>query len=250
MKAHQAEYPIATQCRVLGVSTSGYYAWLKRAPSARSKANAELLEEIKKSHKKSDGTYGAPRIHADLPKEMGASLNRVARVMCDVGIQGVTRRKWTKTTVRDEDERAAPDLVDRDFTATGPDQLWVADITYIPTWAGFLYLAVVMDVWSRRIVGWAMATHLRTELVLDALNMALRQRRPEAVVHHSDQGSQYTSVALSANVRETRSTQRIRVGRRQRKRTCRDCEREWKRMVMPLEPGRPSEARQLLRTRR
>ena len=177
MKAHQAEYPIATQCRVLGVSTSGYYAWLKRAPSARSKANAELLEEIKKSHKKSDGTYGAPRIHADLPKEMGASLNRVARVMCDVGIQGVTRRKWTKTTVRDEDERAAPDLVDRDFTATGPDQLWVADITYIPTWAGFLYLAVVMDVWSRRIVGWAMATHLRTELVLDALNMALRQRR-------------------------------------------------------------------------
>ena len=190
MKAHQAEYPIATQCRVLGVSTSGYYAWLKRAPSARSKANAELLEEIKKSHKKSDGTYGAPRIHADLPKEMGASLNRVARVMCDVGIQGVTRRKWTKTTVRDEDERAAPDLVDRDFTATGPDQLWVADITYIPTWAGFLYLAVVMDVWSRRIVGWAMATHLRTELVLDALNMALRQRRPEVVVHHSDQGSQ------------------------------------------------------------
>ena len=250
MKAHQAEYPIATQCRVLGVSTSGYYAWLKRAPSARSKANAELLEEIKKSHKKSDGTYGAPRIHADLPKEMGASLNRVARVMCDVGIQGVTRRKWTKTTVRDEDERAAPDLVDRDFTATGPDQLWVADITYIPTWAGFLYLAVVTDVWSRRIVGWAMATHLRTELVLDALNMALRQRRPEAVVHHSDQGSQYTSVALSANVRETRSTQRIRVGRRQRKRTCWDCEREWKRMVMPLEPGRPSEARQLLRTRR
>ena len=202
VKAHQAEYPIATQCRVLGVSTSGYYAWLKRAPSARSKVNAELLEEIKKSHKKSDGTYGAPRIHADLPKEMGASLNRVARVMCDVGIQGVTRRKWTKTTVRDEDERAAPDLVDRDFTATGPDQLWVADITYIPTWAGFLYLAVVMDVWSRRIVGWAMATHLRTELVLDALNMALRQRRPEAVVHHSDQGSQYTSVAFGGRCKQ------------------------------------------------
>ena len=110
--------------------------------------------------------------------------------MCDAGIQGVTRRKWTKTTVRDENERAAPDLVDRDFTATGPDQLWVADITYIPTWAGFLYLAVVMDVWSRRVVGWAMATHLRTELVLDALNMALWQRRPEAVIHHSDQGSQ------------------------------------------------------------
>ena len=104
--------------------------------------------------------------------------------------------------MRDEDERAAPDLVDRDFTATGPDQLWVADITYIPTWAGFLYLAVVMDVWSRRIVGWAMATHLRTELVLDALNMALRQRRPEAVVHHSDQGSQYTSVAFGGRCKQ------------------------------------------------
>ena len=202
MKAHQAEYPIVTQCRVLGVSTSGYYAWLKRAPSVRSKANAELLEEIKKSHKESDGTYGAPRIHADLPKQMGASVNRVARVMCDAGIQGVTRRKWTKTTVRDEHERAAPDLVDRDFRATGPDQLWVADITYIPTWAGFLYLAVVMDVWSRRIVGWAMATHLRTELVLDALNMALWQRRPEAVIHHSDQGSQYTSVAFGGRCKQ------------------------------------------------
>ena len=202
MKAHQAEYPIATQCRVLGVSTSGYYAWLKRAPSDRWKANAELLEQIKKSHEESDGTYGAPRIHADLPKRMGASLNRVARVMCDAGIQGVTRRKWTKTTVRDEHERSAPDLVDRDFTATGPDQLWVADITYIPTWAGFLYLAVVMDVWSRRIVGWAMATHLRTELVLDALNMALWQRRPEAVIHHSDQGTQYTSVAFGGRCKQ------------------------------------------------
>ena len=112
------------------------------------------------------------------------------------GIRGVSRRKGTKTTVRGEDTRPAPDLVDRDFTATGPDQLWVADITYIPTWEGFLYLAVVLDVWSRRIVGWAMATHLRTELVLDALNMALWQRRPEAVIHHSDQGSQYTSLAF------------------------------------------------------
>ncbi len=197
MKAHQAVYPIATQCRVLGVSTSGYYAWLKREPSDRSKANAELLEKIKESHKESDGTYGAPRIHADLEAdENGASLNRVARVMRAAQIQGVSRRKGTKTTVRGKDERPAPDLVDRDFTATGPNQLWVADITYIPTWAGFLYLAVVLDVWSRRIVGWAMATHLRKELVLDALDMALYQRRPEAVIHHSDQGSQYTSLAF------------------------------------------------------
>ena len=197
MKAHRAVYPIATQCRVLGVSTSGYYAWLKRGPSERSKANAALLEEIKEIHAESDGTYGAPRIHADLEaEEDGASLNRVARVMRAAGIEGVSRRRKTKTTVRGEDARPAPDLVDRDFTATGPDQLWVADITYIPTWAGFLHLAVVLDVWSRRIVGWAMATHLRTELVLDALNMALWQRRPEAVIHHSDQGSQYTSLTF------------------------------------------------------
>ncbi len=197
MSDHQAMYPVRTMCRVLEVSPSGYYAWRKREPSARSKANAALLKKIEEIHKESDGTYGAPRIHAELEdQENGASLNRVSRVMRAAEIRGVSRRKGTKTTVRGEDTRPAPDLVDRDFTATGPDQLWVADITYIPTWAGFLYLAVVLDVWSRRIVGWAMATHLRTELVLDGLNMALWQRRPEAVIHHSDQGSQYTSLAF------------------------------------------------------
>src|SRR2546430_3818615 len=113
-----------------------------------------------------------------------------------LGLAGVSRRKGPRTTVRDRDARPAPDLVDRDFTATGPDRLWVADITYIPTWAGFLYLAVVLDAWSRRVVGWAMATHLRAELVLDALNMALTQRRPTDVIHHSDQGCQYTSFAF------------------------------------------------------
>ena len=197
MSDHQALYPVRAMSRVLEVSPSGYYAWRKRAPSQRSKANAMLLEKIKRFHKESDGTYGAPRIHADLEAEKnGASLNRVARQMRAAGIQGVTRRRWTKTTVRGDNTRPAPDLVDRDFTATGPDELWVADITYIPTWAGFLYLAVVLDVWSRRIVGWAMATHLRTQLVLDAFDMALWQRQPEAVIHHSDQGSQYTSLAF------------------------------------------------------
>jgi putative transposase len=181
----------------LGVSTSGYYAWRKREPSDRAKANAALLEEIEAIHEWSDGTYGAVRMTEEL-KDRGrdVSVNRVARVMREAGIQGVSRRKGTKTTVRGEETRPAPDLVDRDFTATGPDQLWVADITYIQTWAGFLYLAVVLDVWSRRIVGWAMTTHLRTELVLDAFNMALWQRRPEAVIHHSDQGTQYTSLAF------------------------------------------------------
>ena len=184
-------------CRVLEVSRSGFYAWLKREPSARSKANAALLEVIKEIHVESDETYGSPRIHAELA-ERGppAGLNRVARVMRAAGIQGVSPRKWTCTTLRARGVRAAPDLVDRDFTASDPNQLWVADITYVRTWAGFLYLAIVLDVWSRRIVGWAMETHLRTELVLQALNMAVSQRRPTQVIHHSDHGCQYTSVAF------------------------------------------------------
>ena len=190
-------------CRVLEVSTSGYYAWLKREPSERTVANAELLEKILQIHEQSDGTYGAPRVHAELRAQgIEVSLNRAARLMRGAGLEGVSRRRGTKTTVRGEEARPAPDLVDRDFTATGPDQVWVADITYIPTWAGFLYLAVVLDVWSRRIVGWAMATHLRTELVLEALNMALWQRRPQAVIHHSDQGSQYTSLAFGRRCEE------------------------------------------------
>lgn len=197
MKANQADYPVKTMCRVLEVSRSGYYAWLKREPSARARANAALLEAIEEIHDESDKTYGAPRIHAEL-EERGpqASLNRVARVMREAEIQGVSPRKWKRTTLRGQSTRPVPDLVDRDFTATGPDQLWVADITYISTWAGFLFLAIVLDVWSRRIVGWAMATHLRTELVLDALDMALARRRPQGVIHHSDQGCQYTSLAF------------------------------------------------------
>ncbi len=199
MKANQACYRVAMMCRVLDVSRSGYYAWLKREPPARAQANAALLETIRKIHDESDGTYGAPRVHAELvelPQGPKASLNRVARVMRWAGLQGVSPRRWVRTTVRDDEGRVAPDLVKRQFTATGPDQLWVADITYVPTWAGFLYLAVVLDVWSRRIVGWAMATHLRTELVLEALDMALVQRLPKDVIHHSDHGSQYTSLAF------------------------------------------------------
>lgn len=197
MRAHQAVYPIRTMCRVLEVSSSGYYAWRKREAPTRTKANAGLLEKIQVIHEESDGTYGAPRVHADLPaKGASASLNRVARVMKAAGIRGVSRRKWTTTTLRSEDARPAPDLVARHFTATGPDQLWVADITYIPTWAGFVYLAIVLDVWSRRIVGWAIESHLRTELVLKALDMAVWQRKPRGVIHHSDQGTQYTSLAF------------------------------------------------------
>ncbi len=129
---------------------------------------------------------------------------RVSRLMRRAGIEGVSRRRRAWTTKRDRDARPAPDLVDRDFAARGPDQLWVADITYVPTWAGFLYLAVVVDAWSRRVVGWSMANHLRTELVLDALNMALGQRRAAGVIHHSDQGCQYTSIAFGLRCRKAR----------------------------------------------
>ena len=191
-------------CRVLEVSTSGYYAWLKRgAFGADGGKTQSCWRRSLQIHEQSDGTYGAPRVHAELRAQgIEVSLNRAARLMRGAGLEGVSRRRGTKTTVRGEEARPAPDLVDRDFTATGPDQVWVADITYIPTWAGFLYLAVVLDVWSRRIVGWAMATHLRTELVLEALNMALWQRRPQAVIHHSDQGSQYTSLAFGRRCEE------------------------------------------------
>ncbi len=197
MKVHQAEFPIVTMCRVLGVSTSGYYAWLSRSPSKRALEDAWLLERIKAIHKRSKGTYGVPRIHAELQdQEIKVSRKRIARLMSEAGLEGVTRRRWVRTTDRNEKARPAPDLVDRAFVAKGPDQLWVADITYVPTWTGFLFLAVVLDVWSRRVVGWAMETHLRAELVLQALDMALEQRRPEGVIHHSDQGCQYTSLAF------------------------------------------------------
>jgi putative transposase len=190
-------YPIATTCRVLGVSPGGYYARLKRPPSARACANAELSAQIAEIHRRSRATYGAPRVHVELAEQgIRVGIKRVARLMRAAGLRGVSRRNWIVTTVRNRQARPAPDLVERNFTATAPNRLWVADITYIPTWAGFLYLAVVLDVFSRRIVGWAMETYLRTELVLKALDMALGQRRAAGVIHHSDQGSQYTSFAF------------------------------------------------------
>src|SRR5487761_841854 len=195
--ANQAMHRTATMCRVLGVSPGGYYARLKRPPSRRARVDAELSGRIAEIHHRSRATYGAPRIHAEL-KEQGIRVGckRVARLMRAAGLRGVSRRNWIITTVRDRRARPAPDLVERNFSAPAPDRLWVADITYIPTWAGFLYLAVVLDVFSRRIVGWAMETYLRTELVLKALDMALAQRRAAGVIHHSDQGSQYTSIAF------------------------------------------------------
>ncbi len=202
MSENQAAYPIAAMCRVLGVSSSGYYAWAKRAPSRRAQADAIVLAHIRAAHAGSYGTYGAPRVHAELSANgVRVGRKRVARLMARAGLAGVSRRRFVRTTVRGSG-RQAPDLVERKFAADKPDLLWVADITYVPTTAGFLYLAVVLDACSRRIVGWAMSTSLATRLVVDALEMALAARRPNGVIHHSDQGSQYTSIEFGRRCRE------------------------------------------------
>lgn len=203
MKSNQAEFPVSTVCRLLDVSSSGYYAWRDREPSARSREDEVLTVRIRAIHEGSRGTYGAPRVHAELIAEgEHVSRKRIAGLMKAAGLAGVSRRRGIRTTVRCPGACPAPDLVERDFEAPGPDALWVADITYIPTWAGFLYLAVVLDAWSRKVVGWSMATDLRAQIVLDALDMAIWQRRPAAVVHHSDHGSQYTSIAFGKRCQE------------------------------------------------
>ena len=203
MKSDGAQHSVARMSRVLSVSRSGFYAWSGRRPSRRARGDAELGARIQKIHEQSRGTYGAPRIHAELTAAgTHVGRKRVARLMRARGLQGVSRRKWVSTTVRDRAAALAPDLVKRDFRASGPNQLWVADITYVPTWSGFLYVAVVLDAWSRRIVGWAFALHLRAELVLAAIDMAICRRQPRAVIHHSDHGSQYTSVAFGTRCRQ------------------------------------------------
>jgi putative transposase len=203
VSAYQARYSVAVLCQVLRLSRSGFYAWRDRAPSERACADEVLTERIRRIHEDSRGTYGAPRIHAELAEEgVSVGRKRIARLMRQAGICGVSRRKGTRTTIRSERARPAPDLVDRDFTADAPDQLWVADITYVPTWSGFVYLAVVIDAWSRRVVGWSISTSLRKQIVLDALEMAVRQRQPVDVIHHSDQGSQYTSLAFGQRCRD------------------------------------------------
>ena len=187
-------------CRVLGVNRTSFHDWHCRAPSDRALSDAWLIEKIKRIHADSDGTYGARRIHAELRLEhdIRVGRKRVERLMRAAGISGLLPRKRRRTTVRMPGVRVAPDLLERDFRPTGPDQTWAADITYISTWEGFLYLAHVQDLYSRRVVGWSMADHLRSELVVDALEMALARRRPTpGLVHHSDQGCQYTAVLFT-----------------------------------------------------
>ena len=204
VEREKARHPVTMMCRLLGVSPSGYWAWRERQPSARALADAALVDHIREAHRVSRGTYGAPRIHADL-RDSGirCGRKRVGRLMRQLGLAGVHRRRFVRTTVRDQAAVAAPDLVERRFARQVPDRLWVADITYLPTRAGFLYLAAIVDAWSRLVVGWAMAGHLRTTLVSAALAMALARRQPSAaLVHHSDHGTQYTSLAFGARLAE------------------------------------------------
>jgi len=191
-------------CRVLKISKSGFYAWNSRPMSARARTDIGLTARIHEIHRRSSGIYGAPNIHAELADDYGIRVGckRVARLMRAAGLRGVMPPRFVTTTLRDAANVVTTDLVDRQFKAHGPDQLWVADITYIPTWSGFVYLAIVLDVWSRKIVGWSIEPHLRTELVLAALDSALAQRRPKRVIHHSDHGCQYTSYAFGNRCRE------------------------------------------------
>ena len=190
-------------CRVLGVSASGYYAWRKRPPSQRAQASEALSRRIAAIHADSRQTYGARRVHAELKAQgVRVSRQRVARLMRALGLQGVTRRRRRCTTRRDGSAAVAPDRVQRCFEATEPNRLWVADITYVPTLEGFVYLATVLDVFSRKVVGWAMSVRQTVELVQSALEMALQTRAAVGVIFHSDRGSQYTAVAFSQRCAE------------------------------------------------
>jgi putative transposase len=196
IESQKANHRVSAMCRTLKVSKSGFYGWRGREPSARSGADAVLSEKITRIHRDSLETYGAPRIHFEL-RVLGVrcARKRVARLMRDAGLFGCggRRRRKARTTLSSRTERTppAPDLVKRNFMPGAPDRLWVADITYVRTWEGWLYLSFVLDTYSRKVVGWSMAHSLRVELVLDALNMAIYTRRPQpGLIHHSDRGSQ------------------------------------------------------------
>ncbi len=207
----RADYPVTVLCDVLGVSPAGYYAWRTRPESRRSIANHDLLSEIRRVHRDNRGRYGSPRVHAEL-RDRGVSRGRIERLMRRHGIRAIMARAWRpRTTDSRHDLPIAPNLIDRNFAAATPNQVWLADITYIRTDQEWLYLAAVMDLYSRRIVGYAMGDHLRTELPLAALRMALKARRPGVgLIHHSDRGVQYASAdyrqaLLSAGVQPSMS---------------------------------------------
>ncbi len=202
--AEKANHAITTLCRVLGVSRSGFHAWATRPPSTRQLEDERLTERIRQIHEAHRQVYGSPRVHAELVLGDGERIGRkrVERLMRAAGLSGLKPRRRGRTTIRVPGVRVCEDLVDRAFLASAPNRLWVADITYLRTWEGWLYLVAVQDVFSRRIVGWSMADHMRTELVSDALQMALARRRPEpGLIWHSDQGSQFVSLTFGQQAR-------------------------------------------------
>jgi putative transposase len=192
ISAERASFPVSAMCEVLGVSRSGYHGWGSRAPSNRDLSDAWLTSRITEIHERARGVYGSRRVQAELRlgQDIQVSRRRVRRLMRAAGISGLVKVKRGRTTIRVPGVRVADDLVERKFRPDAPNMLWVADITYLRSWEGWLYRAAVQDAYSRRIVGWAMTEHMRTELVADALGMAVHRRRPEpGLVHHSDQGS-------------------------------------------------------------
>jgi putative transposase len=192
----RTDYPVRTLCEVLEVSPAGYYAWRSRPESQRSAANRVLVDDIQRVHRDNKGRYGSPRIHEELKAQgRGISRGRIERLMRHHGIRAIMARpRRVRTTDSRHDLPIAPNLLDRNFSATAPNRIWLADITYVETDQGWLYLAVVMDLFSRKIVGWAMADHLRADLPLVALRMAIAAQRPGAgLIHHSDRGVQYAS---------------------------------------------------------
>lgn len=195
MSDHQAEFPIAIMCCVFQVSRSGYYAWSTRPESRRSRENRELAQEIAEIHRESNGIYGSPKVHGELRRRgKRHGKNRVARLMRKDGLYAKTKRKFRVTTDSNHNQPVAPNLLNREFNPARPNQAWVSDITYIWTAEGWLYLAVIMDLYSRTIVGWSMAERMTRELVMDALVLAAKRRNPpRGMLHHSDRGSQYAS---------------------------------------------------------
>ena len=202
----KTHHPVSRMASVIGVSRAGYHAWEKREPSARKTEDDRLKVRISEIHEASFGIYGAPRIHAELADTYGIHIGRkrVARLMRDLGIQGVSRRGKRKVKKSASETPAAPDLVKRNFSAQRPNELWVADITYIPTWEGWLFLAAVIDVCTKRCCGWSMRNDLSADLVVDALGMAVTLRKPKpGTIHHSDRGSQYGSLAIGKALRDS-----------------------------------------------
>lgn len=219
IKEHQPRYPVQSLCSVMGVSRSGYYDWLIRKPSRQAQANTALLQQIKAIHVRCRQRYGSPRVHAQLQHQgVAAGINRVARLMQQHDIKAQRSRRHRRITMHREPQLTSANHLNREFSANTPNQKWVSDITFIPTRQGYLYLATVLDLYSRAIVGWAMSSRINGQLVLDALTMAIAQRgEPEHVLVHSDQGSQYTAFTYQQLLNEHNL-----IGSMSRKGNCHD----------------------------